>query len=78
MTEIFNGVLGLQLGNIIMFVIAGILIYLAIAKEYEPTLLLPIGFGAILANIPFPQLSAKKAYLPCYMMLESKLSFSRY
>jgi len=36
-----------------MFVVAGILIYLAIKKEYEPTLLLPIGFGAILANIPF-------------------------
>ncbi len=36
----------------VMFAIGGILIYLAIKKEYEPTLLLPIGFGAILANIP--------------------------
>ncbi|MDD3931126.1 MAG: sodium ion-translocating decarboxylase subunit beta [Eubacteriales bacterium] len=35
-----------------MFVIAGVLIYLAIAKDYEPALLLPIGFGAILANLP--------------------------
>ncbi|MDO5021961.1 MAG: sodium ion-translocating decarboxylase subunit beta [Eubacteriales bacterium] len=35
-----------------MFIIAGILIYLAIKKEYEPTLLLPIGFGCILANLP--------------------------
>jgi len=42
-----------ELANIAMFIIAGILIYLAIAKEYEPTLLLPIGFGTILANIPF-------------------------
>ena len=35
-----------------MFGIGGLLIYLAIAKDYEPMLLLPIGFGAILANIP--------------------------
>lgn len=40
-------------GSIIMFLIAAVLIYLAIAKEYEPMLLLPIGFGAIMANIPF-------------------------
>jgi oxaloacetate decarboxylase beta subunit len=35
-----------------MFVVAGVLIYLAIAKEYEPTLLLPIGFGTLLGNLP--------------------------
>ncbi len=39
--------------QIIMWVIGGALIYLAIAKEMEPSLLLPIGFGAILVNIPF-------------------------
>jgi sodium ion-translocating decarboxylase beta subunit len=43
----------LELPRLIMFAIGGILIYLAIVKEYEPTLLLPIGFGAILANIPY-------------------------
>jgi oxaloacetate decarboxylase beta subunit len=36
-----------------MFVIGGFLIFLAIRYEYEPMLLLPIGFGAILVNIPF-------------------------
>ncbi len=36
-----------------MMAIGGILIYLAIVKEYEPMLLLPIGFGAILTNIPY-------------------------
>jgi len=36
----------------VMLVVGGVLIYLAIKKEYEPVLLLPIGFGAILANIP--------------------------
>ena len=38
--------------DLVMIAIGLILIYLAIAKNYEPTLLLPIGFGAILVNIP--------------------------
>ena len=36
----------------IMWIIGGVLIFLAIKKEMEPTLLLPIGFGAILMNFP--------------------------
>ena len=38
--------------NVVMWIIGGILIFLAIKKEMEPTLLLPMGFGAILVNIP--------------------------
>ncbi|MBQ3524598.1 MAG: sodium ion-translocating decarboxylase subunit beta [Clostridia bacterium] len=38
---------------LVMWVIGGILIFLAIKKEMEPTLLLPMGFGAILVNLPF-------------------------
>jgi oxaloacetate decarboxylase beta subunit len=38
--------------NVLMIAVGGVLIYLAIAKEYEPVLLIPIGAGAILANIP--------------------------
>ncbi len=56
LANLFNGVLYLfSLGGVkmlIMFAIAGILIYLAIKKDYEPALLLPIGFGAIMANLP--------------------------
>lgn len=37
---------------LVMWVIGGLLIYLAIAKDMEPTLLLPMGFGAILVNLP--------------------------
>jgi sodium ion-translocating decarboxylase beta subunit len=40
-------------GHVVMIVIGLIFIYLAIAKEYEPLLLVPIGFGVILGNIPF-------------------------
>ncbi len=38
--------------NVVMWIIGGILIFLAIKKDMEPALLLPIGFGAILVNIP--------------------------
>ncbi len=54
--ELFSGVVYMGtfegVKTLIMFTIAGILIYLAIKKDYEPALLLPIGFGAILANLP--------------------------
>jgi oxaloacetate decarboxylase beta subunit len=53
-----SGVANLGIGNLVMFVVAGILIYLAIAKEYEPLLLIPIGFGAILANLPLAEMSS--------------------
>ena len=39
--------------HVVMWLIGALLIYLAIAKDMEPTLLLPMGFGAILVNIPF-------------------------
>jgi len=38
-------------GNGVMILVGCILLYLAIVKEYEPTLLMPIGFGCILANL---------------------------
>ena len=42
----------LQWQNLVMIAIGGVLIALAIIKDYEPNLLLPIGFGAMLANLP--------------------------
>ncbi|HHW48044.1 MAG TPA: sodium ion-translocating decarboxylase subunit beta [Clostridiaceae bacterium] len=52
MNDLFVGFTSLNYKTIIMFVIGFILIYLAIKKNYEPTLLLPIGFGTILVNMP--------------------------
>lgn len=46
-----------------MLVVGAVLIYLAIKKEYEPMLLLPIGFGAILANIPGTSALGKDGFL---------------
>lgn len=47
------GVTSIDWRQIVMLAIGSVLIYLAIRKKYEPALLLPIGFGTILANIPF-------------------------
>ncbi len=53
MLELFSNVFELQWQQVVMWIIGALLIYLAIAKEMEPSLLLPIGFGAILVNLPF-------------------------
>jgi oxaloacetate decarboxylase beta subunit len=45
----------LTIGHVIMITVAFIFIYLAIAKDYEPLLLVPIGFGILVGNIPFLQ-----------------------
>ena len=45
-------------GNIIMFLIGGLLLYLGIAKKMEPLLLVPIGFGVVLINLPLSGLMA--------------------
>ncbi len=50
--ELFGNVLNIGWQQIVMWIIGGILIYLAIKKDMEPTLLLPMGFGAILVNLP--------------------------
>lgn len=44
--------LGAEPGRILMMVIGGVLMYLGIKKEYEPTLLVPMGLGTILVNFP--------------------------
>ncbi len=51
--QLLPAIAGMTWQDLVMIAIGLILIYLAIAKEYEPTLLLPIGFGTILVNIPF-------------------------
>ncbi|MBU4486717.1 MAG: sodium ion-translocating decarboxylase subunit beta, partial [Candidatus Delongbacteria bacterium] len=53
--QLFNntGFANITLDNFIMVIIGAVAIYLAIVKHYEPLLLLPIGFGVILGNMPY-------------------------
>ncbi len=53
MEFLLEGILAVTWQQIVMYVVGVVLIMLAIKKEYEPSLLLPMGFGAILVNIPF-------------------------
>ncbi|MGD2134579.1 MAG: sodium ion-translocating decarboxylase subunit beta [Gemmatimonadales bacterium] len=53
-----SGFANLTIGNVVMFGIAALLTYLAITKDYEPLLLIPIGFGAVLANLPLAEMGA--------------------
>jgi len=50
---LFTGVAGITWKHIVMWIFGLGLIYLAVKKQYEPLLLVPIGFGAVMANIPF-------------------------
>ena len=52
MSELFSNVLNLTWQQVVMWLIGAVLIYLAIRKDMEPSLLLPMGFGAILVNLP--------------------------
>ncbi len=53
-----SGFAGLEWQNLVMWALGGLLIYLAVRKGFEPLLLIPIGFGAILANLPNAMMSA--------------------
>lgn len=53
MEFLYESILSVTWRQLVMYFVGGFLIYLAIKKEYEPALLLPMGFGAILVNLPF-------------------------
>lgn len=52
MSELFSNVSNITWQQVLMWLIGAVLIYLAIKKDMEPSLLLPMGFGAILVNLP--------------------------
>ena len=60
---LFLGVTNLRPEHVVMLLIASGLLYLGIKKGYEPLLLLPIGFGAILVNIPLADMMGKEGFL---------------
>lgn len=52
MEFLWEGLLSITWRQVIMYLVGAVLIWLAIKKDYEPALLLPMGFGAILVNLP--------------------------
>lgn len=61
--ELLKGLSNLTAGNVVMIAAGLVLVYLAVAKEYEPVLLLPIGFGCVLANIPLAGMTASEGMM---------------
>jgi Na+-transporting methylmalonyl-CoA/oxaloacetate decarboxylase beta subunit len=78
-----SGFAALTWQHLMMLVIAGVLIYLAIAKKFEPLLLLPIAFGVLLANLPLtglmgePPSSAESGGLLYYLLNFRTLKIER-
>lgn len=58
-----GGLIGLSPGHVLMMFLGGVLIYLGIKKDIEPVLLIPIGIGIILANIPFSDIAEEGGFL---------------
>lgn len=53
MEILYQNLLNIEWQQVVMWIVGGVLIYLAVKKEMEPSLLIPIGFGTILVNLPF-------------------------
>lgn len=58
-----TGIANIGVGELFMTIVCLVLIYLAIAREFEPLLLLPIGFGGLLANVPVADISGPTGFL---------------
>lgn len=63
LSGLIAGFSNLQWSNLVMIAIGCLLLYLGIKKDFEPLLLLPIGFGAIMVNIPLADLMGKDGFL---------------
>ena len=50
----YTGFANATVGHVVMILVGLVFIYLAVAKEFEPMLLIPIGFGILIGNIPKP------------------------
>lgn len=62
-SQLLQGITSITWQSVVMILIGGVLILLAVVKEYEPLLLLPIGAGAILANLPLSPLVGEDGML---------------
>ena len=58
MEFLLDGIRAVTPQQCVMYVVGALLIYLAIKKDYEPSLLLPMGFGAIIVNLPGSAIAA--------------------
>jgi len=58
-----TGIANFTWGQVVMIIVGLVLIYLAIAKKFEPLLLIPIGFGGILSNVPIADIAGASGFI---------------
>ncbi len=73
-----TGLAGFTLGNLVMNLIGIVFIYLAIRKHYEPLLLIPIGFGILLGNVPPIVISGEQVFYTSVANPNSQMYFLYY
>ena len=61
MDALFSNIWNIHWQQVVMWLIGGLLIWLAVKKDMEPALLLPMGFGAILVNLPLSPAPSRKS-----------------
>ena len=66
----YTGFANATFGHIVMIFFGLLFIYLAVAKEFEPMLLIPIGFGILIGNIPLKSVSMKKGLYSTFCIKE--------
>ena len=71
-----TGFASMTLGNLIMIVIGVVFICLAIMKDYEPLLLVPIGMGAVVGNIPIPGMPMSVYDVESWAMVDGVVQFT--
>lgn len=73
-----TGIGNFTVGNLVMDAIAIVFIYLAIKKHYEPLLLIPIGFGILMANVPHIVIAGEKIFYTSVTNPNSQMYFLYY
>ena len=68
-----TGIQALTIGHVVMLMIGSLFIYLAITKKYEPLILMPLGFGVILTNLPLGDLLGHGLFAQLYIPLETEV-----
>ncbi len=75
LTNVYDmtGIQALTLDHVIMLVVGAVLIYMAIVKKFEPLILLPLGFGVILTNLPLGNLLDHGLFKMLYIPVETEV-----
>ena len=68
-----TGIQALTIGHVVMLMVGSVFIYLAITKKYEPLILLPLGFGVIMTNLPLGDLLGHGLFEQLYIPLETEV-----